>query len=76
MWAYLGLGAAELLLLRAPSVMVELTTRGSMWAAVKAYNWYYPQISETKQLQIELERIRFELSELRNSDWVIVNKPK
>jgi len=56
--------------------MVELTARGSLWAAGKAYNWYNPQVSETKQLQIELERIRFELNELRDPDWVIVDKPK
>ena len=76
MWAYLGLGAAEILLLRAPTAIVELTARGSLWAACKAYNWYNPQISETKQLHIELERIRFELNELRDPDWVIVDKPK
>jgi len=76
MWAYLGLGAAEMLLVRAPTVMVELTARGGVWAAAKAYNWYHPKVSETKQLQIELERIRFELNELRDPDWVIVDKPK
>ena len=76
MWAYLGAGAAEMLLLRAPTAMVELTARGSLWAAGKAYNWYNPQVSETRQLQIELDRIRFELNELRDPDWVIIDKPK
>ena len=76
MWGYLGLGAAEMLLLRAPTAMVELAARGGLWAAGKAYSWYNPQVSETQQLQIELERIRFELNELRDPDWVIVDKPK
>ena len=76
MWGYLGLGAAEMLLLRASTAMVELTARGGLWAAGKAYSWYYPPVSETKQLQVELERIRFELNELRDPDWVIVDKPK
>ena len=76
MWVYLGLGAAEMLLLRAPTAMVELTARSSLWAVGKAYSWYNPHVSETKQLQIELERIRFELNELRDPDWVIIDKPK
>ena len=76
MWAYLGLGVAEMLLLRAPTVIVELTARGSLWAVGKAYSWYNPEVSETKQLQIELERIRFELNELRHPDWVVIDKPK
>ena len=75
MWGYLGLGALELLLIRTPSIIIELSAKGSLWAACSIYEWYSPTISETRQLQIELERIKFEMEELRNPEWIIVEKP-
>lgn len=75
MWGSLGIGVFEVVFLRAPSLMAELTARGGIWAVSKAYSWYSPTISETKMLQQELARIRFELNELRDPDWVVVDKP-
>ena len=75
MWSSLGIGVIEVVFLRAPSLMAELTARGGIWAVSKAYNWYAPTVSETKVLQQELARIRFELIELQDPNWVVVDKP-
>ena len=75
MWGSLGIGLLEVVFLRAPSVVVEFTARGGLWVVSNTYNWYSPTISETKQLQLELEKIRFEVNELRHPEWVVVDKP-
>jgi hypothetical protein len=71
MWACLGI--AELFFTRASSVALEITTRGGIWLGASIYDWYYPHVSETKRFQDELDRMRFELDELRNPDWVVID---
>lgn len=74
MWGYLGIVALEMLVIRTPAMVFDLTARGSIWAASKAYDWYNPTISNTQQINIEINRIKFELEELRNPEWVIIGK--
>tara|TARA_B100001093_G_C26501545_1_gene873518 strand:+ start:310 stop:528 length:219 start_codon:yes stop_codon:yes gene_type:complete len=67
----LGLSILDTVILRTPYLVANLTTK-TLFTAWNFYN-YNNSANETKQLHIELQRIRFELEELRNPEWVIVN---
>ena len=64
----------ELVFIRTPSVVIELSARGSIWAASKAYDWYSPTISETEILHQEFDKLKFELEELKDPHWIVVDK--
>ena len=74
MWGALGIGLAELMLIRTPSVVLEFSARGGFWLVNQAYEWCYPTLSETQKMQIQLNRIQFEIGELKNPEWTIVDE--
>ena len=62
----------EALFVRAPALAAEVAMQGGMWVASRAYAWCYPKRSATYDLRAELEKVRFELGEMRDPGWVVV----
>lgn len=74
MFATLGIGMVEMFFFRTPAVLIEYAARSGIWGVSRLYNWYKPTLSESQMLQKELEKIRFELIELKCPEWILVEK--
>jgi hypothetical protein len=70
MLAFMGVGLVEALFIRAPALAVQ----GGMWVASRAYAWCYQDEPTPCDLRAELRKVRFELSEMRDPGWVVVER--
>ena len=72
MWTFIGTGLIEVLFVRVPALAAEVAVQGGVWLVSRTYSWCYSNKSKSYDVHAELERIKFELDEIRNPEWIIV----
>jgi len=71
MFTNLTYGLTSLLFINLPSIAFDLSTQTTYWVGGKIYRYYFPEIKDTDLLKIEIDKLRFELDELKYN-WVII----
>lgn len=50
--------------------MYDISTQGAYWVGGKIYRYYYPEIKDIDLLKIEVDKLKFELDEYKNKEWI------
>ena len=66
------LGLGSLLLIYMPTIIYDLSTQTTYWVGGRIYNYYFPEIKDIDILKMELHKLRFELDEFKNNEWIII----
>jgi len=67
---YTILGGIGGLLIIMPNLMYDISTQGAYWVGGKIYRYYYPEIKDIDLLKIEVDKLKFELDEYKNKEWI------
>jgi len=64
----------EMIFFNAPMMLVGYSAQGTYWVGNRVYRHYYPEVRESDLIKREINKLKFELEQLKNIKWVLINK--